>query len=246
MSLTPTAFHPATDALVAFVDGELSAAAHARAGAHVARCMQCAADVAAQREAKSALRDTCLPFVPADLLSRLRDLPFTTVLPEPDLDAPGPGRPFGAGSGATATSAPAAGGSPHATFSGPTGGFLRSVAPPDRRAAAAPGDRRPPGVRTAAERFRPSRSPLRLRRLRRRLLLGMAGFAVSVLAAAVAPLSTTSGVGAADQRQVGRVQSSTVSVSRDAVFTDAGSSGLLRPVAPSGMSSLLSVTAGRR
>jgi len=65
MSLTPTDFHLALEAVVAYVDGELTPGAQARAAAHVAACPQCSYDVRAQREAKILLVGTGGPEVPA-------------------------------------------------------------------------------------------------------------------------------------------------------------------------------------
>ena len=45
--------HLALDALVAFVDGELSPSAYDRAAAHLAHCSACSAEAAAQRQARA-------------------------------------------------------------------------------------------------------------------------------------------------------------------------------------------------
>lgn len=74
--------HLAVDALVAFVDGELGAVAHERAAQHVTACQACAADVAAQRQARSVVRSAGCPQVPAGLLATLRAIPDTTELPD--------------------------------------------------------------------------------------------------------------------------------------------------------------------
>ncbi len=73
--------HLALDAVVAFVDGELSLAAHERAAAHVARCATCSAEVAAQRQARSAVRSANSPATPAALLAALQAIPERTALP---------------------------------------------------------------------------------------------------------------------------------------------------------------------
>jgi DNA-binding winged helix-turn-helix (wHTH) protein len=52
--------HLLPDAVVAFVDGDLSWPAHDRAAAHVAQCARCAAEVAAQRQVAAGLRDAPL------------------------------------------------------------------------------------------------------------------------------------------------------------------------------------------
>jgi len=48
--------HLLPDAVVAYVDGELSAGSHDRASSHVAGCPFCAAEVAAQRQARAAVQ----------------------------------------------------------------------------------------------------------------------------------------------------------------------------------------------
>jgi anti-sigma factor RsiW len=73
--------HLAVDAVVAFVDGELGAVARDRAAAHLTRCASCAAEVAAQRQARNVVRSAQCPSVPADLLATLRDIPHTAALP---------------------------------------------------------------------------------------------------------------------------------------------------------------------
>jgi len=73
--------HLLPDAVVAFVDGELSATAHDRAAAHMARCSQCLADVVAQRQAASAVQAADAPVVPAALLATLRAIPQQIDMP---------------------------------------------------------------------------------------------------------------------------------------------------------------------
>ncbi|HZS22146.1 MAG TPA: zf-HC2 domain-containing protein [Pseudonocardiaceae bacterium] len=73
--------HLAVDALVAFVDGELAPGAHDRAAAHITGCRSCAAEIAAQRQARSVVRSAYCPSAPADLLAALRDIPHTADLP---------------------------------------------------------------------------------------------------------------------------------------------------------------------
>jgi anti-sigma factor RsiW len=75
--------HLAVDALVAFVDGELAPGARDRAAAHLTGCQLCAAEIAAQRQARSVVRSAQCPSPPADLLAALRDIPRTADLPEP-------------------------------------------------------------------------------------------------------------------------------------------------------------------
>ena len=69
--------HLAVDAVVAFVDGELSAAARDRAAQHLIACQSCAAEVAGQRQARSVVRSAQCPPAPAELLAALRDIPHT-------------------------------------------------------------------------------------------------------------------------------------------------------------------------
>jgi anti-sigma factor RsiW len=78
--------HLAQEAIAALVDGELTSGPAARAARHLAGCASCRMAVQAQREAKEALHRCSDVAVPGDLLSRLRDIPFTT-------DVPGTGGP---------------------------------------------------------------------------------------------------------------------------------------------------------
>jgi tetratricopeptide (TPR) repeat protein len=66
--------HLAVDAVVAFVDGELSARARDRAAEHLASCQSCAAEVAEQRLARNEIRGGQSPSIPASLLAKLRSL----------------------------------------------------------------------------------------------------------------------------------------------------------------------------
>jgi anti-sigma factor RsiW len=74
--------HLAVDAVVAFADGELSPVARDRAAAHLTVCQSCAAEVAAQCQARSVVRSAQGPLAPADLLAALRDIPRTAGLPD--------------------------------------------------------------------------------------------------------------------------------------------------------------------
>ena len=106
--------HLLPDAVVAFVDGELSATAHDRAASHLARCPFCAAEAATQRHARSAMKAASAPMASAGLLASLMSIPQDVELPSgPDNLAmtedgqlvtvlrPGKGseklRPFGSG-----------------------------------------------------------------------------------------------------------------------------------------------------
>jgi anti-sigma factor RsiW len=73
--------HLLPDAVVAFVDGELSPTACDRAAAHIARCPYCAAEIAAQRQARAAVQEAHTPAVPAGLLASLRAIPQEVELP---------------------------------------------------------------------------------------------------------------------------------------------------------------------
>jgi anti-sigma factor RsiW len=75
--------HLALDAIVAYVDEELSPGAQRRALEHLARCRDCAAEVIAQTQARLALRGAPAPIVSSSLLSNLRTIPQHAQLPEP-------------------------------------------------------------------------------------------------------------------------------------------------------------------
>lgn len=75
--------HLATDAIVAYVDEELSPGARRRALEHLARCADCAAEVVAQTQARWALRASAAPTLPSSLLSSLRAIPQEAELPAP-------------------------------------------------------------------------------------------------------------------------------------------------------------------
>jgi anti-sigma factor RsiW len=74
--------HLVPDAVVAFVDGELSALAFDRAAAHIARCPLCAAETTEQRQARDAVQAAEAPRMPAGLLAALRSIPTDTDLPD--------------------------------------------------------------------------------------------------------------------------------------------------------------------
>lgn len=77
--------HLLPDAVVAFVDQELSAGAHERAAAHVAHCSSCAEEVAAQRAASTAVRHAEAPPISAGFLANLRAIPqHTEILTTPE------------------------------------------------------------------------------------------------------------------------------------------------------------------
>jgi hypothetical protein len=74
--------HLLPDAVVAFVDGELSAVAHDRAATHIARCPLCATDATVQRQARDSVAAAEAPRMPAGLLAALRAIPTDTDLPD--------------------------------------------------------------------------------------------------------------------------------------------------------------------
>lgn len=67
--------HLSPEAIAAFVDGELRMTAHLRAGHHLSLCPLCANEVEAQRQARSALRDSCSIPMPSSLLGLLSQIP---------------------------------------------------------------------------------------------------------------------------------------------------------------------------
>ncbi|MDT7581115.1 MAG: hypothetical protein QOK35_2379, partial [Pseudonocardiales bacterium] len=75
--------HLSLDAIVAFVDDELTAGAHLRAEAHLNCCRECRSEVVAQRQARAALRGAGGPCLPSSLLRSLRSIPVEAELPPP-------------------------------------------------------------------------------------------------------------------------------------------------------------------
>ncbi|MEJ8278417.1 anti-sigma factor family protein [Pseudonocardia spirodelae] len=75
--------HLTLEAVVAYVDDELAAGPHDRATRHLGQCPDCAAEVAEQRRARSALRGADAPTLPPSLMSALRAIPQDTELPPP-------------------------------------------------------------------------------------------------------------------------------------------------------------------
>jgi hypothetical protein len=79
--------HLSTEAIAAFVDGELRINAHLRAANHLSQCPQCAAEVEAQSQARAALRQSCPVQVPSSLLGMLSQIPHSSaVTSESELD----------------------------------------------------------------------------------------------------------------------------------------------------------------
>lgn len=75
--------HLALDAVVAYVDDELSGSARTRAQDHLGRCRECAAEVVAQYQARTALRGASAPSPSSSLLHNLRAIPEVAELPSP-------------------------------------------------------------------------------------------------------------------------------------------------------------------
>lgn len=83
--------HLSTEAIAAFVDGELRMNAHLRAAHHLSLCAQCAAEVDDQSRARAALRDSHPIRIPTSLLGLLSQIPYyspddPTSLPAPPSD----------------------------------------------------------------------------------------------------------------------------------------------------------------
>jgi anti-sigma factor RsiW len=74
--------HLLPDAVVAFVDGELTPTACDRASSHAAKCGACAAEIAAQRQASAAVHAANAFSAPAGLLASLRAIPDQIEMPE--------------------------------------------------------------------------------------------------------------------------------------------------------------------
>jgi hypothetical protein len=80
--------HLSIEAVAAFVDGELTMKSHLRAATHLSLCPECAAEVEAQGQARSALRDSCPIVVPRALLGMLSQIPHDPP-PDPPVAADG-------------------------------------------------------------------------------------------------------------------------------------------------------------
>ena len=82
--------HLSTEAVAAFVDGELRMTAHLRAAHHLSLCPQCAAEVEGQRQARAALRDSLPVDVPSSLFGLLAQIPHRDDTPGDDSLHDGP------------------------------------------------------------------------------------------------------------------------------------------------------------
>ena len=80
--------HLSIEAVAAFVDGELTMKSHLRAASHLSVCPECAAEVEAQGQARSALRDSCPIVIPTALLGMLSQIPHIPP-PEPAVETEG-------------------------------------------------------------------------------------------------------------------------------------------------------------
>ncbi|MCX5043754.1 zf-HC2 domain-containing protein [Aldersonia sp. NBC_00410] len=83
--------HLASEAIAAYVDGELRMNAYMRAANHLAMCPECAAEVEAQRQASRELRhcagdDITMPNSLFGLLSRIPLGEFPACAPDPRVD----------------------------------------------------------------------------------------------------------------------------------------------------------------
>jgi anti-sigma factor ChrR (cupin superfamily) len=67
--------HLSTEAIAAYVDGELTMKVHLRAAHHLSLCPQCAAEVEGQTQARTALRDSLPISMPSSLLGLLSQIP---------------------------------------------------------------------------------------------------------------------------------------------------------------------------
>lgn len=81
--------HLSTEAVAAYVDGELRMTAHMRAATHLSMCPDCVAEVDAQRQAREALRDSMPVSMPVSLLGQLSQIPLTSPEPAQAADTAG-------------------------------------------------------------------------------------------------------------------------------------------------------------
>ncbi|HLS76272.1 MAG TPA: hypothetical protein VK083_05745 [Nocardia sp.] len=86
--------HLASEAVVAYVDGELRMNAYLRAAQHLAQCPECEAEVEAQQQARIALRQSGPIAIPRGLHDSLSRIPLAELPGQggkPDATAPGRG-----------------------------------------------------------------------------------------------------------------------------------------------------------
>ncbi len=70
--------HLSTEAIAAYVDGELRMKSYLRAAHHLSLCPQCAAEVDGQSQARSALRESRPVTTPSTLFNLLSQIPEST------------------------------------------------------------------------------------------------------------------------------------------------------------------------
>lgn len=75
--------HLTLEAVVAYADHELAPAPQDRATRHLGVCRECAAQVGAQIQARTALRSAGGPTLPMSLMASLRSIPQVAELPPP-------------------------------------------------------------------------------------------------------------------------------------------------------------------
>lgn len=80
--------HLSTEAIAAYVDGELRMNAYMRAATHLSMCVDCAAEVDAQRQAREALRDSLPIDLPTSLVGRLSQIPYAAFAQPPEMGDP--------------------------------------------------------------------------------------------------------------------------------------------------------------
>ncbi len=81
--------HLASEAVAAYVDGELRMNAYLRAAEHLAQCPECAAAVDAQHHARGALRRAAEISMPSSLFGALSAIPTCTPLVDESPDGDG-------------------------------------------------------------------------------------------------------------------------------------------------------------
>src|SRR6202165_6074410 len=78
--------HLSTEAIAAFVDGELRMNAHLPAAHHLSVCPQCATEVEAQRQSGAALLDSCPIVIPSSLLGLMSQIQDPAPKAQSDAD----------------------------------------------------------------------------------------------------------------------------------------------------------------
>lgn len=68
--------HLSTEAIAAYVDGELRMNPHMRAATHLSMCVDCSVEVDEQRQAREALRESHPIDPPTSLVGRLSQIPY--------------------------------------------------------------------------------------------------------------------------------------------------------------------------